>query len=71
MLDATGLWVVGKQRRTMMNTTQTTAVEPIGVDQRPRVKGPGTSLFRPEVIRRNMGVVYEVYNPITEALRKR
>lgn len=54
-----------------MNTTQTTATEPIGVDHRPRVKGPGTSLFRPEVIRRNMGVVYEVYRPITDALRIR
>lgn len=51
-----------------MNVTQATAIDPIGVDHRPRVKGPGTSLFRPDVIRRNIGVVYEVYNPMTEAL---
>jgi len=34
----------------------------------PRWNGPGLSLSRPDVILRNIGVAYEVYNPMTEAL---
>lgn len=52
-----------------MKETHATAITPIGVAHLPRVKGPGTNLSLPEVMRRNMGAAYEVYNPITEALR--
>lgn len=34
----------------------------------PRLKGPGTSLSRPEVMRNNIGVAYDTYNPITADL---
>lgn len=33
-----------------------------------QVKGPGTSLSRPEVMRKKIGAAYDVYRPITEAL---
>jgi hypothetical protein len=39
----------------MQKDTHATAMMPIGKYHFPRVNGPGTSLFRPEVIRRKMG----------------
>jgi len=41
---------------TTMKVTQETAMAPIGVDHRPSVKYPGTSLFLPDVIRKKIGV---------------
>jgi hypothetical protein len=35
--------------------THETATAPIGVDQRPRLNGPGSNLGRPDVMRKNMG----------------
>lgn len=36
--------------------------------QRPNLNGPEINLSRPDVIRRKMGVAYDVYNPMTDAL---
>ena len=58
----------GNNRRTTQNVTHATAMMPMGMYQRPSVNGPGTSLSRPEVIRRKMGAAYEVYSPITADL---
>ena len=41
---------------------------PMGMYHFPRLKGPGTNPSRPEVIRRKIGVTYEVYKPMTAAL---
>lgn len=40
----------------MMNVTHATETTPIGMYHFPRWNGPGTSLSRPEVMRRKMGV---------------
>ena len=68
MSAAEGLSTPGNSNSTMIKATQETAIIPMGRYHLPRVNGPGTSLSRPEVIRRKMGVAYEVYNPITDAL---
>ena len=51
-----------------MNVTQETARHPRGILHLLRLNGPGTNIFRPEVIRRNIGVAYEVYKPMTAIL---
>lgn len=40
----------------------------MGMYQRPNLNGPEINLSRPDVIRRKMGVAYDVYNPMTDAL---
>lgn len=52
-----------------MKATHETAMIPTGRYHFPNEKGPGTSLSRPEVMRRKIGTAYEVYNPITAALQ--
>lgn len=49
----------GKRRSITMKVTHATAMIPMGMYHFPREKGPGTSLSRPEVMRRKMGVAYE------------
>lgn len=51
-----------------MKATHDTATMPTGMYHLPSVKGPGDSAFRPEVILRKMGVAYDTYKPITDAL---
>ena len=51
-----------------MKATHDTAMMPTGRYHLPSVKNPGVSAFRPEVIRRKMGVAYDTYKPITDAL---
>lgn len=51
-----------------MKVTHDTAIMPTGMYHLPSVKNPGESAFRPEVIRRKMGVAYDTYKPITDAL---
>ena len=68
MVSAAGLDSGGNSNNTTIKQTQDTATTPIGMYHRPRVNGPGTSLSRPEVMRRKMGVTYEVYKPITAEL---
>ena len=51
-----------------MNDTHDTATAPMGKYHFPSENGPGTSLSLPEVIRRNMGVTYDVYRPMTAEL---
>lgn len=46
----------GNNKRIVMKQTQATAMIPRGMYHLPRVKGPGTSLFLPEVMRKNIGV---------------
>lgn len=60
--------VIGKHNRTMIKATHAQAMLPIGTHHFPRENGPGTSLFLPEVMRRKMGVLYDVYMPMTDAL---
>ena len=55
----------------MIKLTHATATIPIGMYHFPREKGPGCSLLRPDVMRRKIGVTYDVYRPITDALRTR
>lgn len=55
MSCAVALWPVGKSNSTTMKVTHITATAPIGVDNFPKVNGPGTSLSRPDVIRRKIG----------------
>jgi len=50
-----------------MKATHDTATTPTGRYHLPSVKNPGDSAFRPEVIRRKMGVAYDTYRPITDA----
>jgi len=50
----------GKSSMTVTNVTHETAMTPTGVDQRPKLNGPGSSLLRPDVMRKNMGVEYDV-----------
>lgn len=52
----------------VMKVTQDTAIMPIGMYHRPSENGPGTSLFLPDVIRKNIGVTYDPYKPITAEL---
>lgn len=52
-----------------MKTTHDTAIMPIGMYHLPSVNHPGESAFRPEVIRRKMGVAYDTYKPTTAALK--
>jgi hypothetical protein len=55
-----GAWKPGKRSKMQIKVTQATAMEPVTVDHRPRVKGPGTNRALPEVIRRKIGTVYDV-----------
>jgi hypothetical protein len=57
---AVTVWKDGKTRSTMIKVTHATAMMPMGMYHFPRVNVPGTSLFRPEVIRRRMGVAYDM-----------
>lgn len=50
----------GNRRSTTMKDTHATAILPQGMYHFPRLNGPGTSLSRPEVIRKNIGVAYDV-----------
>ena len=59
----------GNNNSVVTNITHETATMPIGRYHFPKENGPGTSLFLPEVMRSSMGVAYELYRPITEALR--
>lgn len=68
MPSALVVWEDGNRRRTTMKATHDTATMPTGMYHLPSVKGPGENAFRPEVIRRNMGVAYDTYRPITDAL---
>jgi hypothetical protein len=52
-----------------MNATQATATMPMGINHFPSVNGPATSLWRPDVTRIKIGAPYEVYRPMTAALR--
>lgn len=45
--SAVGCCVGGKNSMITMKVTHDTAIIPIGVDQRPRLNGPGTSLSLP------------------------
>ena len=47
---------LGNNSSTTMKATHATATVPIGTAQRPRLKGPGENLLRPEVMRMKMGV---------------
>ena len=58
----------GNRSRTMQNDTHATAMMPIGMYHLPRVNGPGTSLSRPDVMRKKMGAAYDVYRPMTAEL---
>ena len=49
---------------TVMNTTQTQAMIPIGRDHRPRCHGPRTKA-EPSRSRRNVGSTYATYRPMT------
>lgn len=51
---------VGNISKMLINDTHATATTPIGKNHLPRVKLPGTNLSRPDVIRRKMGVAYDV-----------
>ena len=53
---AEGFAPPGNRSRIIMKITQDTATVPIGRYHLPRLKGPGLSLLRPDVIRRKMGV---------------
>lgn len=53
-----------------MNATHEHAMAPMGKYHLPSENGPGTSRFLPDVMRRKMGVTYEVYKPITDALQQ-
>ena len=55
-------------QRTHQLFPEPTATTPIGKYHLPSVNGPGTSFSRPEVIRRKMGVTYEMYSAITDDL---
>lgn len=68
MLAAVGSAPPGKTKITQMNKTQAVAIVPIGVAHLPRLKGPGTNCFFPEVMRKAMGIAYDVYSPVTDAL---
>jgi hypothetical protein len=59
----TGL-TVGSMNRIVMNTTQTTAMMPIGRLQRPRCHGPRTNRS-PASSRRKVGITYATYRPMT------
>lgn len=56
MPAAVVLCAVGNSKRTMMNATHATAIDPDSVYHFPRLNGPKTSLVRPEVMRRKIGV---------------
>lgn len=60
--------VIGKHNNTTINVTQAQAMLPMGRYHRPSENGPGMSLSLPEVMRRKIGVAYDVYMPITDAL---
>ena len=68
IVSAVGCTSGGKTSKTTMKLTQDTATMPMGMYHFPSVNGPGWSLVLPEVILRNMGVTYETYSPITDAL---
>ncbi len=55
-------------RSTQMNDTHATATMPMGKYHFPRLKGPGTNLSRPDVMRKSIGAAYETYKPITADL---
>ena len=54
-----------------MKVTHATAMIPTGMYHLPSENGPGWRRFRPDVMRRKIGVTYDVYRPITDALRTR
>lgn len=51
---------VGNISKTLMKVTHATAIAPIGTHHLPRLNLPGTNVSRPDVIRRKMGVAYDV-----------
>lgn len=51
-----------------MKATHETATMPIGLYHLPSVKYPGERASCPAMTRRKMGVAYDTYNPITDAL---
>ena len=46
----------GNNNNILIKATHATAIAPIRLDHRPRENDPGTNLWRPDVIRRKMGV---------------
>ena len=56
IVSAAGFDPDGNSKRITMKQTHATAMIPRGMYHLPRVKGPGTSLFLPEVMRKNIGV---------------
>ena len=59
-MSAVGLLSGGKTRSTVINVTQETATMPMGMYHLPSENGPGWRRFRPEVMRRKIGVTYDV-----------
>lgn len=60
MSGASAVRVKGNTSKIVMKDTHATAIAPIGVDHLPRLKGPGTNLSFPEVMRKNMGAAYDM-----------
>ena len=54
----------GSIRTTQMKSTQTTAIVPMGLLHFPRFHGPGLN-ESPARNRRNVGITYAIYSPIT------
>lgn len=56
---------MGKIKITQITKTQRIEIQPITGDHLPRWKGPLTNTFRPDVLRKYTGIMYDMYSPIT------
>ncbi len=54
--------------RTMKKLTQAMAIVPEAIDHLPSENGPGLNVFRPDVTRKTIGVMYDIYSAMTDAL---
>ena len=55
---------MGITKSPLVRATQAMAVQPIGADHFPSVKGPGTNLARPPTLRSKVGMTYDMYKAI-------
>ena len=60
MLFAATKEPAGNKSKMTMNVTHDTAIIPMGIYHLPRLNGPGTNCFLPDVIIKNIGIAYEV-----------